>query len=134
MKYEIGNMGEDKRTLKSFQQLNVWQESRKLFFLVFKATAKFPNEEKYSTANQMRRASMSISSNIAEGFGRSTTADKTHFYVMARGSLTELQNQVILTKDVSLLTDKDASVLLIQAEITHKLIVGLIKATERRKL
>lgn len=134
MKYEISNMGEDnKKIVKSFQDLNTWQESRKLFFLVFKATAKFPKDEVFSSVSQMRRASMSISSNIAEGFGRSTKADKIHFYIMARGSLTELQNQIILTKDVTLLSDQDASVLLIQAEITHKLIVGLIKSTERKK-
>ena len=134
MKYEIGNMGNDNRkSLKSFQQLDVWQESRKLYFLIFKATMKFPKEEVYSSTSQMHRAAMSVSSNIAEGFGRSTCADKIHYYVMARGSLTELQNQIILTKDVSLLSDEDASVLFVQSELTHKLIVGLIKATEARK-
>jgi len=119
--------------LKSFQDLTVWQESRKLFFIIYKLTKQFPKEEVFSSVSQMRRSSMSISSNIAEGFGRSSIADKLHFYIMARGSLTELQNQIILTGDVGLITAENIKKALEQAEITHKLVVGLIKVTERRK-
>jgi four helix bundle protein len=119
--------------LKSFQDLTVWQESRKLFFIIYKLTKQFPKEEVFSSVSQMRRSSMSISSNIAEGFGRSSIADKLHFYIMARGSLTELQNQIILTGDVGLITAENIKIALEQAEITHKLVVGLIKVTERRK-
>ncbi|MCA9301344.1 four helix bundle protein [Candidatus Nomurabacteria bacterium] len=119
--------------LKAFQDLTVWQESRKLFFIIYKLTKQFPKEEVFSSVSQMRRSSMSISSNIAEGFGRSSIADKLHFYIMARGSLTELQNQIILTGDVGLITAENIKIALEQAEITHKLVVGLIKVTERRK-
>lgn len=119
--------------LKSFQDLTVWQESRKLFFIIYKLTKQFPKEEVFSSVSQMRRSSMSISSNIAEGFGRSSIADKLHFYIIARGSLTELQNQIILTGDVGLITAENIKKALEQAEITHKLVVGLIKVTERRK-
>ena len=119
--------------LKSFQDLTVWQESRKLFFIIYKLTKQFPKEEVFSSVSQMRRSSMSISSNIAEGFGRSSIADKLHFYIMARGSLTELQNQIILTGDVGLITAENIKIALEQAEITHNLVVGLIKVTERRK-
>lgn len=125
-------MGEDNK-ITSFQDLNVWQASRKLFFIIFQITKKFPKEEVFSSVSQMRRAGMSVSSNIAEGFGRSSKPDKLHFYVMARGSLTELQNQLILTSDVSLTSKADLKTALNQAEITHKLIVGLIKSTEQRK-
>lgn len=125
-------MGEGKK-ITNFQDLNAWQASRKLFFIVFRITKKFPKEEVYSSVSQMRRAAMSVSSNIAEGFGRSSKADKLHFYVMARGSLTEVQNQLILTADVELTGKQDLQTALDQAEITHKLIVGLIKSTEQRK-
>jgi len=125
-------MGEGKK-ITNFQDLNAWQASRKLFFMVFRITKKFPKEEAYSSVSQMRRAAMSVSSNIAEGFGRSSKADKLHFYVMARGSLTEVQNQLILTADVELTGKQDLQTALDQAEITHKLIVGLIKSTEQRK-
>jgi four helix bundle protein len=124
---------EKQKDLKSFQDLTVWQESRKLFFIIYEITKQFPKEEVFSSVSQMRRSSMSISSNIAEGFGRSSIADKLHFYVMARGSLTELQNQIILTGDVGLITAENIKIALEQAEITHKLVVGLIKVTERRK-
>lgn len=119
--------------LHSFEDLQAWQESRKLFKQIFVCTKVFPKEEIFSSVSQMRRAAMSVASNIAEGFGRSTVPDKLHFYVMARGSLTELQNQIILTRDVELLKSVNANNLLAQAEITHKLLVGLIKSTERRK-
>ncbi len=125
-------MGEGKK-ITNFQDLNAWQASRKLFFIVFRITKKFPKEEVYSSVSQMRRAAMLVSSNIAEGFGRSSKADKLHFYVMARGSLTEVQNQLILTADVELTGKQDLQTALDQAEITHKLIVGLIKSTEQRK-
>lgn len=124
-------MGEDNK-ITSFQDLNAWQASRKLFFITFQITKKFPREESYSSVSQMRRAAMSVSSNIAEGFGRSTKADKIHFYVMARGSLTELQNQLILTADVDLTKSEDLAIALEQAELTHKLTVGLVKSTEKR--
>ncbi len=133
MKNEIRNMGDGAKALKSFQQLDAWQASRKLFFIVFHITKKFPSEELFVSVSQMRRAALSVASNIAEGFGRSSAADKLHFYVMARGSLTELQNQIILTKDVDLIREADATVVQSQAELAHKLVVGLIKATEKRK-
>lgn len=124
---------EEGKKIANFQDLNVWQASRRLFFITFQITKKFPKEEVYGSVSQMRRAAMSISSNIAEGFGRSTKPDKLHFYVMARGSLTELQNQLVLTSDVELINSEDLKIALEQAEITHKLIVGLIKSTEKRK-
>ncbi len=132
MQNEIRNMGEDK-PLKCFQDLNAWQESRKLYRIIFQATKLFPKEEVFSSVSQMRRAALSVCSNLAEGFGRSTIPDKVHFYIMARGSLTELQNQIILVQDVAMVPTDTAHKALLQAEIAHKLIVGLIKATEKRK-
>lgn len=126
-------MGELQRKLETFQDLDAWQMSRTLYRLVFLATKTFPSEEVFSSVSQMRRAALSVSSNIAEGFGRSSMADKLHFYVMARGSLTELQNQIILLSDVGLIKDNEYKELLSQAQITHKLIVGLIKTTQKRQ-
>lgn len=126
-------MPENDNHIISFMDLKAWQESRKLFFMVYQATKLMPKEELFSTVSQMRRAAMSVSSNIAEGFGRETVADKTHFYVMSRGSLTELQNQSILAHDVKLLNDSVFKQIEAQAELSHKLIVGLIKSIKRRK-
>ncbi len=124
--------GGAQKSLKNFQDLHAWQASRKLYLTVFHLTKTFPKEESYSSVSQMRRAALSVSSNLAEGFGRSSVADKLHFYVMARGSLTELQNQLILLHDVKLISDKNEQIALEQAEITHKLVVGLIKVTGKR--
>lgn len=118
--------------LRSFQDLNAWQQARGLYRLIFHLTKQFPREEAFNSVSQMRRAALSIASNIAEGFGRKTKADKLHFYVMARGSLTELQNQVILLSDIGLINEGDRKKALAQAEITHKLVVGLIKVTENK--
>ncbi len=121
------------KQIKSFQDLNAWAESRTLFYLVYEATKNLPTEELFTTVSQMRRASMSVSSNIAEGFGRESISDKSHFYVMARGSLTELQNQAILVHDVGLMSDNVFYRIEEQANLTHKLVVGLIKSIQKRK-
>ena len=125
-------IAQDKK-ISTFQDLNVWQESRRLLFIIYNLTLKFPKEEVFSSVSQMRRAAMSVTSRIAEGFSRSSKLDKLHLCVMARGSLTELQNQVILTTDVSLITQADKKTALEQSEITHKLLTGLIKSTEKRQ-
>jgi four helix bundle protein len=130
MENGIRNRGQG---LKSFEDLKAWQESRKLFYMVFNVTKNFPREEMYISVSQMRRSALSVSSNLAEGFGRSSKADKFHFYVMSRGSLTELQNQVILASDVKLITEPGLEPLLDQSQTTHKLMVGLIKSTEKRE-
>jgi four helix bundle protein len=125
--------GEAQNSLKTFQDLHAWQASRKLYLIVFQLTKTFPKEENYVSVAQMRRAALSVSSNLAEGFGRLSAADKLHFYVMVRGSLTELQNQIILMHDVGLISDKNRQIALEQAEITHKLVVGLTKVTQKRR-
>lgn len=84
-------------------------------------------DERYCLSDQMRRAAISISSNIAEGFSRRTKADKTHFYVQALGSLTELQNQLLVMRDVGYF-DKDYFLSISsQTIIVSKLINSLIK-------
>ena len=81
-----------KNKIKSFTDLNVWQEGHKLAIMIYKTTLNFPKEEKYCLTDQMRRSAISITSNIAEGFSRTTYKEKIQFYRMALGSLTELEN------------------------------------------
>lgn len=77
-----------------YKKLLVWQKSVELSIFVYKFSKKFPREEVYGLTNQMRRAAVSIPSNIAEGSQRSTNKDFSHFLSMARGSLAELETQL----------------------------------------
>lgn len=112
--------------IKNFTDLITWQESHKLVISIYKITKTFPKEEIYSLVDQMRRAATSITSNIAEGFGRQTYPDRIHFYYIAQGSLIELKNQLIISKDVGYITDDELEDLMTQASLAHKLLQGLI--------
>ena len=89
----------------SFEKLNVWQKARQLSIKIYKSTKDFPNEEKFGLISQMRRAAVSISSNIAEGTGRHSFRDKARFTEIAYSSTLELLNQVILSNDLEFLSD-----------------------------
>ena len=90
----------------SFEKLNVWQQSRLLTKEIYLVTKNFPSEEKFGLTAQMRRAVISMSSNIAEGSSRKTVKDQAHFYTIAFSSLVELLNQLILSLDLGFLNDE----------------------------
>ena len=83
---------------KSFKDLLVWQKARDLAVLIYKITDKFPKSEMYGLANQMRRAAISIPSNIAEGYHRFHPKEKRHFLIIAFGSGSELESQIEVAK------------------------------------
>lgn len=87
-----------KEPISSFESLTVWQETQSLAVRVYTLTKSFPKEELFALTSQLRRASSSISANIAEGFGRTTVNDKLHFYTMAYGSLLEVKNFLYLAE------------------------------------
>jgi len=113
--------------IKSFTDLEAWKEGHKLVLMIYEATKKFPKEEIFGLTNQLRRAAVSITSNIAEGFSRKTSKDKTHFYLISLGSLTETQNQILVAKDVKYLSREDFKKIAQQTVLASKLINGLIK-------
>jgi four helix bundle protein len=113
--------------IKSFTDLNAWREGHKLVMMVYRITKKFPREEVFGLANQMRRCAVSITSNIAEGFSRQTTKEKMQFYSVSHGSLTELQNQLIISRDNDYLDKEEFDKIANQTIIVHKLITGLKK-------
>ena len=116
--------------IKEFTDLIVWQEGHKLVLLVYRATDKFPGKETFSLTSQLTRCAISVTSNISEWFGRQTYKEKIHFYYLAQGSLSELKNQIIIARDVGYLKEKDYQRLKVQADITHKLLQGLIKSSK----
>jgi four helix bundle protein len=111
-----------------FQDLTVWQEAKKLIILTYEYTNRFPSAEQYALTSQMRRAAISVSSNIAEGFGRKTARDKEHFYVMAYGSLAELENQILISKELNYGDQNKVPELLHQIKSEGQLINGLLRA------
>ena len=89
----------------AFEKLEVWQKSRTLVTKIYKVTSFFPTDEKYGLTSQFRRASVSVSSNIAEGSTRWRKRDKARFYEIAYGSLIEVMNQLILSTDFGFMDD-----------------------------
>jgi four helix bundle protein len=114
----------------SFQDLEVWQEAHKLVLLVYRTTKEFPDDEKFGLVSQMRRASVSIAANIAEGFKRRGFKDKVRFYNISEGSLEELKYYFVLSKDLGYISSN--SELLVQADTVGRLLYGFIASTERR--
>jgi four helix bundle protein len=119
----------ENKKVRSFTDLFVWQEAHKLVLMIYKTTKEFPAEEKYSLIDQMRRCAISISSNIAEGFSRQSKKEKVQFYHVAKGSLTELQNQLLVAKDVEYINKKKFHEIAEQTVQTHKLLNGLIRSS-----
>ena len=93
----------------SYRDLIVWQKGMDLAELVYQLTAGFPKAELYSLTNQMRRAVVSIVSNIAEGKGRESKQEYLHFLAIAQGSLTELETQLLLSIRLKYMQETDAS-------------------------
>ena len=90
----------------SFEKLNVWQQARLLTKEIYIVTSRFPDEEKFGLVSQMRRAIISVSSNIAEGSSRKSNKDQAHFYTTAFSSLVELLNQLILSFDLGFIKEE----------------------------
>lgn len=106
----------------SFEKLEVWIESKKLTKNIYLITKSFPSEEKFGLTSQLRRSSVSVCSNIAEGSARKTNKDKAHFTIMAFSSAVEVLNQIIIAYELSFINLEDYQNLRQQIEsITNKL-------------
>lgn len=116
--------------IKSFTDLNAWTEGHKLVLMIYNVTKLFPKEEMFGLVSQMKRCAVSITSNIAEGFSRQSYKEKVQFYSMAQGSVTELQNQLLITKDVGFIEKEKFREMALQSIKTHKIINGLIKSSK----
>lgn len=112
----------------SFEKLNVWQKSRKLAVTIYKITRDFPKEEIFGLTSQMRRCSISISSNIAEGTGRHSAKDKARFTEIAYGSALELLNQIIISKDIEFISDENYTLLRMEVDEISLMLDALHKS------
>ncbi|MGA2866431.1 MAG: four helix bundle protein [Verrucomicrobiota bacterium] len=119
--------------IESYRDLEVWQLARKLTKLVYQHSKKFPVEEKFGLSSQIRRAAVSIPSNVAEGWGRHYTAEFIQFLRRANGSLVEVETQLILSADLGFSTQQEVDGLLRQTQILGKKILNLERSLERRQ-
>ena len=126
-------MAVTKFKITSFTDLQVWQEAQKLAAMVYKLTSKFPNTEVYGLTSQMRRAAVSISSNIAEGFHRFSLREKVQFYSIAIESTAELHSQILFSETIQYTNRPQTDAILEQVTITQKLTNGLIRSTKGRR-
>lgn len=119
-------------TIKTFFDLDVWQEGRKLTKVIYEKTKLFPADEKFGLISQMRRASISVIANIAEGFGRISIKEKLNFYNQAHGSLTELQSHVYIATDLQYLSPEINQEIFLKMQDVQSLLQGLIRSTRKR--
>jgi len=114
--------------MQSYKELLAWQQSMELVTSIYRATKLFPREEVYGLAGQLRRSAVSVPSNIAEGQGRATRGEFLQFLGHARGSLFEVETQLILAGELGYLPSSDVSQLLNKMTRVAQLLNGLISS------
>ena len=120
--------------MKTHKDLIVWQKSMDLAVLVYQHTNKFPKEELYGIVSQMRRASVSISSNIAEGHGRFSNKELIRFLFISLGSTSELETQLALSLRLGFLSDESFKILNDLNNEVLKMLVALIRSKNNGQL
>jgi len=114
--------------LKSFQELIVWQKAHCLTLKIYQLSKEFPKEEIFTLTSQIRRASISVESNIAEGFSRRSSKESKRFYYMANASLEETKCQLLIAKDLKYLSERELQEVYNIAEEVGKLLNSWIKS------
>ena len=110
----------------SYRDLRVWQCSMKLVVNVYRSTQAFPKQETYGLVSQMRRAAVSVPSNLAEGKGRLTDRDRAHFFSQARDSLLELETQVLISEELGYVSQADAATLMRSSAEVGRMLNALV--------
>ncbi len=113
--------------MKSYKDLIVWKKSIDLVTEVYELVKMFPKEELYALSNQIRRAAVSIPSNIAEGHDRNSDKEFCQFLCIARGSLAELETQLIIAGNLNYVTEENVNRILQSCEEVGKMLNALIK-------
>lgn len=118
--------------LQSYRELLVWQKAMELVLTVYCLTEAFPKREIYGLSAQLRRAGVSVPSNIAEGYGRGSHKEYLQFLSIAQGSLKELETQVILAERLAYATAAQANRVLAEAEVVGKMLGSLIRSLKSK--
>jgi len=118
--------------ISSYRDLDVWKQSRLLVKSVYQLSKSFPKEEQFGITNQLRRAAISVPSNLAEGSGRNHSKDSIQFFFIARGSLYEIETQLILASDLEFISRKQLDEVLEQVTRCKKLLNGFINYFQKQ--
>lgn len=116
----------------SYRDLEVWRQSMNWTEAIYEATAHWPRDERFGLISQVRRAAVSVASNIAEGAARRSTGEFIQFIGMARGSLAEAETQVLLAERLSYVPAEDARMLLLASSDISRMLVALSASLSRR--
>jgi len=120
--------------LKNYKELKVWQKSYQLCLEIYRITARFPKDEKFGLTSQIRRSVVSVPSNIAEGYGRKTTADYIKSLYIAYGSNCELETQIMLSGDLDYIDSDIVKVIMAEINEVERMLKALIKSLENKHL
>jgi len=120
-------------TFKSYRDLEVWQRSMKLAKRIYQVAQRFPPDERFGLTNQLRRASVSVPSNLAEGHARFGAGEFARFISIAMGSVAEIETQILLSADLGYLEADFRKELLDELETIGKMLRGLAKSIARRR-
>jgi four helix bundle protein len=118
--------------LKNYTELKVWQKAYQLCLEIYKVTKDFPREERYGLTAQIRRAAVSIPSNIAEGYGRRTLGEYIRSLYIAYGSICELETQVLLSNDLTYIKEENFDKLQRNIKEIERMLKALIRSLENR--
>jgi four helix bundle protein len=119
--------------VESYRDLRAWQQAMTLAVQCYKLTRAFPKEEQYGLTAQIRRASASVPSNIAEGSGRGSRKEYAQFLHVARGSLRELETQLLLSVEIGFADAEVVQAALLQSEAVGKMLLGLIRSLDAQR-
>ena len=115
----------------TFKDLIAWQKAIELCTLIYKVTESYPEKENFGLTSQLRRATVSIPSNLAEGFGRQTSPERLRFYEYSRGSTNEVETQLIISLNVGYINNEEFETIMHLLNEVHALVRGLINKTRK---
>lgn len=113
--------------INKFSELKVWQKGHEYVLAVYRASEDFPRSEQFGLQSQLRRSAVSFTSNIVEGFDRGSNKEFIQFLIIARASLSESQNQLLIARDLGFITSESFNKLADKSVEAHKMVNGLVK-------
>jgi four helix bundle protein len=125
-------MSSGEPNMRGYRDLRAWQHAMELVTEIYRVTRTFPKDELYGLVSQLRRAAVSVPSNLAEGHGRNSRNEFRQFIGQARGSLSEVETQIEIAKNLGDLGQDTAEALLAQAGVVGKMLTGLRSWSEKK--